>query len=125
MSGLLGRYDPRPAGAGATRSVRPGAGAILAAFAVAALAVTAGCSKSSTKADGNGSPAAGGTGCAAGATKSVDGGFCLSLPATQKAQNPYDKDDTSRRYDYTDGSGKGVTVVVTKMEDASQSMRPL
>ncbi len=63
-------------------------------------------------------PAAGG--CAAGAVTSAEGGFCLSLPATQKAQDPYDKDESSRRYDYASEDGKGVTVVVTKMKEATE-----
>lgn len=62
---------------------------------------------------------AGGTGCAANATKSVEGGFCLNLPPTMKGSDPYDKDDRSRRYDYGDGNGKGLTVVVTKVVEAT------
>jgi len=59
-------------------------------------------------------------GCAANATRSAEGGFCLNLPATMKANDPYDKDDRSRRYDYGDGSGKSLTVVVTKLAEAKE-----
>src|ERR1043166_2165321 len=63
-------------------------------------------------------PAAGADGCAANATRSAEGGFCLNLPPTMKGNDPYDKDDRSRRYDYGDGSGKSLTVVVTKLAEA-------
>jgi hypothetical protein len=66
------------------------------------------------------SDSAGGTGCAANATRSVEGGFCLDLPPTMKGSDPYDKDDRSRRYDYGDGNGKGLTVVVTKLAEAKE-----
>ena len=51
-------------------------------------------------------------------TKNEEGGFCITLPAGQKAQPPVDKDESSRTYDYTDDAGDGVTVVVTKMKEA-------
>jgi hypothetical protein len=51
--------------------------------------------------------------------KPKDGAFCLTGPATLKGSDPYDKDDSSKRYDYADDKGGGVTVVVTKLEEAS------
>ena len=60
-------------------------------------------------------PAAAGGECG---NKSPENNFCLTLPATFKT-TPYEKDSHSRRYDFDDGSGNGPTVVVTKMEEAS------
>jgi hypothetical protein len=53
------QLDSRLSGPGANQSARRRAGVILAVVAVAALVVTAGCSKSSAKPDGNAPPASG------------------------------------------------------------------
>jgi hypothetical protein len=110
----------------AERRARPAAhrhaGTVLAGLAVAALLGGAGCSNPSAKPDAK-TPAVNGNngkGCAANATKSTDGGFCLTLPASMKAKDPFDKNESSREYDYKDDNGKSLTVVVTKMDDPSK-----
>jgi len=115
-------YDSPPAELRAHPAARRRAGMVLAGLAIAALVGGAGCASSSAKPDAK-TPAVDGNngkGCAANATKSTDGGFCLTLPASMKPKDPYDKDESSRRYDYTDGNGKSLTVVVTKMDDPSK-----
>ena len=83
------------------------------AVAVAALVVS-GCDKKAADSE------ASATGCAAGATRSTEGGFCLTVPAGLKASPPYDKNTSSRRYDYADGTGKSIAVVVTQMKSAAE-----
>lgn len=115
-------YDSPPAGLRAYPAARRRAGVVLAGLAIAALVGGAGCSSSSAKPDAK-TPAVNGnnaTGCADTATKNTDGGFCITLPASMKPSDPYDKDESSRRYDYTDGNGTSLTVVVTKMDDPSK-----
>ncbi len=115
-------YDSQPVELRAHPAARRRAGMVLAGLAIAALVGGAGCSNSSAKPDAKVPAANGnnGNGCADNATKSTDGGFCITLPASMKPKDPYDKDESSREYDYKDGNGKSLTVVVTTMEDASK-----
>lgn len=58
--------------------------------------------------------------CPGGLTKSAENAFCIKLPASMKPSPPYDKDDRSRRFDYGDDTNtKTLTVVITKMEEAT------
>lgn len=53
-------------------------------------------------------------------TKNDEGGFCITLPADQKAETPIDRDEHSRTYSYaSEKTNTGITVVVTKMTEAS------
>lgn len=56
-------------------------------------------------------------GCVEDATKSVEGGFCVGVPTTFTASAPFDKDNTSRTYAYSDGAGRVVTIVVRTEDD--------
>jgi hypothetical protein len=89
---------------------------MLATLALGSL-VTVGCKKEGAASDKPAAAAA--TGCAADATKSVEGGFCFSVPAALKPNPPYDKDSTSRRFDYSDGAEKSIAVVVETVEDGA------
>jgi hypothetical protein len=114
---MSGQHDPGSAEPGARRRRT---GVILAAVAAATLVAGAGCAKSAPKQDSaGGGAAAGGTGCAAGAARNDEGGFCVKVPANEKMQNAYDSNDTSRTYEYGNDSGHGITVVVSKLDDAS------
>ncbi len=54
---------------------------------------------------------------AGGCVPNTDGGFCLAVPAAMKAGAAFKKSDTERAFDYSDGSGKSLKVVVTTMSD--------